>query len=758
MQARMAALGLLAGRRRGVIVGVWVLLLLVSVPFASKQTDHLTGGGFEVPGSGSNAVDQQIKRFQGASSENLGIVLQRRDGGDAAAVVAAIDRVKKAADDVDGVALDGAAIATARGQAASQPVVLVPLKVAGNRDSALDAAKDLRDELKVDEVTDGVQPYVVGQQGLWAGMQDLQQEDLSKAESAGFPVILIVLLAVFGSLIAALLPVGLGVAAVTTSGAVIYFLAQATEMSVFVTNVSSMLGIGVAVDYSLFLLSRYREEVAAGKSLDAARRTAMRTSGSTIVFSGATVVVSLAGLFMIDSTVIRSLAIGAIVVVSLAVLGAVTLLPALLALLGDRAIRRGRVVSATGTLLRRVARRPDRAAAPDRAPLWERWSNTLMRRPVIFAAIAAVVMIVIAIPALSLQFGNGALRQFPADHETRVGAELAGKITSPGEAAPVLVVADFRSGDAKSGANAEALNRYVAELKGLPGVARVSAVQSSRDGGAALLRVVTAQDPESDQALVLVDRMRAEGGRASGLSGVATIDIGGASAQTRDFTNQVSDGLWKIFIFVMICSYLVLLVVLRSVLLPLKAVLMNLLSVGAAYGVLVAVFQYGWLDGITGYESLGYINAMTPPLLLAIVFGLSMDYEVFLLSRIRERYLATGDNRRAVGEGLAASAKVISSAAIIMVVVFATFALTGVPQVKEIGVGLSVAIALDATLVRLILVPATMELMGEWNWYLPSWLDRILPHADFETDDEAEADAPPPPVPAVAAVHEGEPV
>jgi uncharacterized membrane protein YdfJ with MMPL/SSD domain len=181
-------------------------------------------------------------------------------------------------------------------------------------------------------------------------------------------------------------------------------------------------------------------------------------------------------------------------------------------------------------------------------------------------------------------------------------------------------------------------------------------------------------------------------------------------------------------------------VVLRSVILPLKAVVMNLLSVAAAYGVLVAVFQYGWLDGITGYDSLGYINAVTPPLLLAIVFGLSMDYEVFLLSRIRERYMATGDNRQAVSEGLSASAKVISSAAIIMVVVFGTFALTGIPQIKEIGVGLAVAIGLDATLVRLVLVPATMELMGKWNWWLPKSLDRILPHADFETD---QTSAPP---------------
>ncbi len=251
--------------------------------------------------------------------------------------------------------------------------------------------------------------------------------------------------------------------------------------------------------------------------------------------------------------------------------------------------------------------------------------------------------------------------------------------------------------------------------------------------------MVSATDPEADSTLNLIERLRAEGGRASGIDKLAVVEVGGPSAQTRDFTHQISGGMWKIFVFVLICSYLVLLVVLRSVLLPLKAVLMNLLTVGAAYGVLVMVFQYGWFDGITGYNSLGYVNAITPPLLLAIVFGLSMDYEVFLLSRIKERYHATGDNRRAVAEGLQGSAKVISSAAIIMVVVFAVFALTGVPQIKEIGLGLSVAIALDATLVRLVLVPATMDLMGDANWWLPKWMDRRLPNMDFESSPTPEA-------------------
>ena len=233
--------------------------------------------------------------------------------------------------------------------------------------------------------------------------------------------------------------------------------------------------------------------------------------------------------------------------------------------------------------------------------------------------------------------------------------------------------------------------------------------------------MVPRHDPESDRVDALVDRLRADSGA---LLGVAQVDVGGSTAAGSDFTDLVSGSMWKILLFVLVFSYLVLFVLLRSVLLPLKAVLVNLLSVGAAYGVLVAVFQWGWLDGVLGFESLGYVNAMTPPFLLAIVFGLSMDYEVFLLSRIRERYDATGDTTRAVAEGLRSSAATISSAALIMVAVFAVFAGTGTPSIKEIGVGLSVAIALDATLVRLILVPATMEIMGRWNWWLPERVAR----------------------------------
>lgn len=728
----MGRLSALVRGRRRLVAGIWLLLVLASLPLMARQTENLTGGGFEVPGSGSAAVERQTDRFPGAASATLAVVLQQR-GGDAAALRAAVERAGRAAGETEHVGLSPRAAAGAHAAAeAGRSVIVVPLTVDGSSDDALHAAADLREQLHAGEAVGGVRSYVVGQPALWAGIEELQKEDLAQAEAAGLPVVLIVLLAVFGSLLAALLPIGLGAVAVIVTGAVVYLLSFGTTMSIFVTNVASMVGIGVAVDYSLFLLSRYREEIAAGADRAQALDTAMSTSGSAVVFSGMTVVLSLAGLFLIDATVMRSMAIGAIVVVSVAVLASVTLLPALIALLGPRAERRGRVVGAVTRAAQRRRRRGD---------FWRRWTAGLMRRPGLYAAIVTAVLLLLAIPALSLQFGDGALAQFPPDHETRQGAQLAARQGPAGASSPTVVVVDFERGSARAARNRAALERYAAGLRATDGIAAVGRPRFSRDGGAAMLRVVSADDPESDATRELIRRMRAEGGAASGLGGLARISVGGPTADNIDFVDLVAGDIWKIFAFVIACSYLILLVVLRSVLLPLKAVLMNALTVGAAYGVLVAFFQYGWLDGPTGYDSLGYINSVTPPLLLAIVFGLSMDYEVFLLSRIRERWLATGDNRRAVAEGLEASAGVITSAALIMVAVFATFALTGVPQIKEIGVGLAVAIALDATLVRLVLVPAAMGLMGDWNWWLPGWLERLLPRVEIEGAAEERAAA-----------------
>jgi RND superfamily putative drug exporter len=353
-----------------------------------------------------------------------------------------------------------------------------------------------------------------------------------------------------------------------------------------------------------------------------------------------------------------------------------------------------------------------------------------MARPIAAATGSAAVLLLLASPVLSMQTGTTALDQFPKDSDVRVGNELVSQQLGGG-ADPIQFVAGF-SGQVDRGA----ATAFARELRREPGISSVAPPRFA--GDQALIEATSRASSDSDAATALVDRLRDSFVPASALATTASVEIGGETARTDDVRAQISGSLWKIVGFVLALSFVVLMVMLRSLLLPLKAVLMNLLSIGAAFGVLVAVFQWGWLDGLLGFESLGALDTINVPLIFAIVFGLSMDYEVFLMSRIRERYLEHGDNERAVAEGLASSARTISSAALIMSAVFAVFVLTGVPSIKELGVGCAVAIALDATLVRLILVPAAMKLMGRWNWWMPSWLDRVLPRLSFENAPEAE--------------------
>jgi RND superfamily putative drug exporter len=725
MQGAMDRLERFVSGRRRLILGVWVALLVISAPLAARQTASLTGGGFEVPGSESKAVSEALASIPGAQSETLAIVFDNRRAGPAARLAAVEKVANDGFEDVDGVRATPEALQAARDS--TEPIFVMPLEVTASRDDSVDEAAQIRLNLDVDSEGAAVPLHIVGQGGLWAGMQELSKQDLEQAELFGLPIVLAILLAVFGSLPAAALPLALGVAAVTVTGAIVFLLAQVMEMSIFVTNMASMLGIGVAVDYSLFILARYREELRGGRSPAQARAAAMRTSGLAVTFSGATVVVALAGLFLIDAKVADSMAVGAIVVVAVAVLAAVTLLPALIALLGHR-------VSEPGKIIGRLRPKRRERTGPG---FWERWTNALMKRPLPFAIGAAGLMLLIALPGLSLQLGTGAIPQFPKGFETRDGFELAAQ--APGGAGalgPIQLIADF--GDRP--VDQPALEAVPPQLAKVSGIADITGPYVSRDGRRGLFIITPTYAAEDDRTIALVETIRDIDGSAG-----ATLLVGGPTAQNTDFSDLVQGSLWKVAVFVVVLSLLVLLLALRSIVLPIKAVLMNVLSVAAAYGVLVMVFQYGWFDGIFGYDSLGYVQALTPALLLAIVFGLSMDYEVFMLSRIKERFQATGDNRKAVGQGLAASAATITSAALIMVAVFTIFAFTGVPQIKEIGVGLAVAIFLDATVVRLVLVPATMELLGDRNWWLPEWLDRRLPDVEFEAGQPSNAP------PAVAA-------
>ncbi len=734
MRESMINLSGFLGRHRRWVVGAWVLILLLALPFASKQTEHLTGGGFDVPGSQSKAVTDVVEEDFGSRSNGIAVVLHSGAEATPAAGAAALKRVRGAVDGVEGVRLPPAALGAAAAQLRRTGTALIPLRSARTPDQLIDSATDLRGDLDPGTSQGGVTTYLAGQPTIWAGMQELSKEDLAKAESGGFPIVALILLIVFGSLAAAALPLALGFFSVMVTGALIYFISLQMETSVFVTNMASMIGIGVAIDYSLFILARYREERAKGLGADEARSQALATSGLAVTFSGIAVIVSLAGLWMVDNQALRSMALGAMIVVGVSILTATTLLPALIAMLGDRVMPGGIVAKVLTFFKRRVFRRPERPAS-DAPAFWSRWTTMIMSHPWRSIAFAGGILLFLAVPLLSIQTGTQALSQFPKGSDVRVGNELASAKLGGGTD-PIQITASFDG--APDRAAVVSLSRTVAAI---PGVSSVAPPAYSAD--AALIQATPAVPSESDAATALVERLRDSVVPASALAKTASVDVGGETARSHDSRVQIGGSMWKIVLFVLALSFLVLMVMLRSLLLPLKAVLMNLLSIGAAFGVLVAIFQWGWFSNLLGFESQGAIDTINVPLIFAIVFGLSMDYEVFLMSRIRERYMAHGDNERAVAEGLSGSARTISSAALIMVCVFSVFVLTGVPSIKELGLGCAVAIALDATLVRLILVPAAMKLFGDWNWWMPSWLDRVLPRLNFE-------DGAPEPEPAEA--------
>jgi uncharacterized membrane protein YdfJ with MMPL/SSD domain len=709
------------GRRRRWVLLAWVAVVAVALPIASHQTDHLTGGGFDVPGTQSKAVSDSLENDFSDQTGGIAVLLQAEDGSGRAARAAAVNRVRRAVAGLDEVSLPPATAHRAELALQRRGTAMLALHSEKSSDRQIDSATDLREDLDPGTAVGGVTTYLAGQPTIWAGMQELSKKDLAKAEAGGFPIVAIILLVVFGSLAAAALPLVLGFVSVIVTGALIYFLSLQIETSVFVTNMASMIGIGVAIDYSLFILARYREERASGRDKDAARAEALSTSGLAVAFSGLAVIVSLAGLWMVDNQALRSMALGAMTVVAVSILTAVTLLPALIAMLGDRVLPGGFVAKVLGVFRRRGER-------PDREAFWVRWTTRVMARPWLAVIGVSAVLLTLAIPLLSIETGTQALSQFPKDSDVRVGNELASEQLGGGTD-PVQIVASFDGAGPGRGERA-AIAGFTRTIESTPGVSAVAPPAFAHES--VLIQATPSAPSESDATIALVERLRGSVVPGTALADIASVDVGGETARSQDARAQVSGSMWKIILFVLALSFLVLMVMLRSLLLPLKAVLMNLLSIGAAFGILVAIFQWGWFDSLLGFESQGALDTINVPLIFAIVFGLSMDYEVFLMSRIREHYLEHGDNERAVAEGLSTSARTISSAALIMTSVFAVFVLTGVPSIKELGLGCAVAIALDATLVRLILVPAAMKLFGDWNWWMPSWLDRALPDLSFE--------------------------
>lgn len=698
----------------------WLLALVPAVYLALTQSGNLTGGGFDVAGSQSLAVHDELEELyhdQGGSS--LALVAAPRADASYQDMNEAVAQLRRTAAEIPGTA--EIPNPTQRPPQPDRPYVL---SVRLDSRNTSDIAKQLRTKVGIERDQPGrtangrVRLYVIGQGALSAAAAANTKHDIAAAERWNLPVILIVLLAVFGSLAAAAIPLALGVCTVVVTMGLVYLLSAYTTMSVFVTSTVSMFGIALAVDYSLFILMRFREELRAGRQPREAVDAAMATSGLAVVLSGATVIASLTGIYVINTPALKSMATGAILAVAVAMLTSTTLTPAALATFGRAAAKR------SGFL--HWSRRPEST----QSRFWNRWIGWVMRRPWMSALAASLVLLVMAAPAASMVLGNSLLRQFDSSHEIRAGVGAAAQALGPGALGPIRVLINFPGGGAASPEHSHTIGAVRERMAQAPDIVSVSPPQFAEDNGSALLTAVLAVDPEDMRARETVGWMRSQLPKVSEV-GTARVEVGGPTALIKDFDDQVSKTEPLVLAIVALIAFVMLLVSVHSVFLALKGVLMTLLSVAAAYGSLVMVFQWGWLKDL-GFAQISSIDSTVPPLVLAMTFGLSMDYEIFLLTRIRERFLHSGNTRDAVAYGVSTSARTITSAALIMIAVFVGFAFAGMPLVAEIGVACAVAIAVDATVVRLVMVPALMAMFAQWNWWLPPWLSRVLPSVDFD--------------------------
>jgi RND superfamily putative drug exporter len=578
---------------------------------------------------------------------------------------------------------------------------------------------------------DGLQIEVEGQVAEAANKPNISSVGL------GAFAALVVLLLVFGSLLAAVLPLITAGVALGAGTATIGLLSHVLDMASFSSQLSLLIGLGVGVDYALFIVTRHRQGLERGKSVEESIIDALDTSGRAVMFAGITVCIALLGMFALGVSFLYGVAIAATVVVAFTVLAALTLLPALLGFFGPRIFgRRTRRALADGRL-----------QTDDGGGFWTRWTGVLQARPALIATAAALVMVLIAIPFFSMRLGSSDAGSDPSNTTTRKAYDLLAKGFGPGYNGPLQLVAQV------NGAGQRAAFAKVTDKVGhTPGVVRVTAplVLPGRDGrqSIALADAYPVGSPQaaSTSSLLSTLRNRVIPGASTG-SGVQVL-VGGQTAIFADFSSVLSGKLPLFIGVVVLLSFLLLVAVFRSLVIPATAALMNMLSAGAAFGVITAVFQFGWLGSLLGVSQTGPIEAFIPVMMFAILFGLSMDYEVFLVARIYEEWHKSGDNRIAVTRGLAATGRTITAAAAIMVLVFASFILGGQVIIEMFGLGLAAAVLLDALIVRSILVPGVMLLLGKTNWALPKALDRLLPRLNVEGDVSEEPQPRQAPTPA----------
>ena len=692
-------LGRFAYRRRWLVLSAAVAFLAVAVVWGTGVFGRLASGGFEDPGSES-------ARSAAVAAADLG-----RHEADVVVLYRSADRT------VDDPAYRQAVTGTLAALpadavertvswygtrapglvSADRHATYAVLTLRGDEQQRTDALERIEDRL----AAPGLQTEIGGATTVGRDINERVSKDIARAETLSMPVLLVLLVLVFGTVAAATLPLVIGVVAILGAFTALHLLSLVTEVSVFSVNVVTILGLGLAIDYGLFVVGRYREELARGLDTEAAIVATMATAGRTVAVSGLTVAVSLAGLLIFPQVFLRSMGAGGIAAVLVAVAAALTVLPALLAVLGRR-------VEALPVRRRRPRLHSDTGA-------WARLARSVMRRPVLYAVGVVAVLLVLGLPFLRVTFGGIDARALPAGTESRQVAETLERDFPANATSPIEAVVTVPT---VGPADPAALPAWLGEARTVPGV--TSATVVAEQDGTAEVDLGFAGDPMSGDARAVVDRVRALPPPPGG-----SVLVGGDTAVLSDLLSSLGRLLPYMVLVVAGATVLLLFLAFGSVVLPVKALVMNVLSLTASFGAIVWIFQDGHLSGLLDFTSTGTLEATQPILVLAIVFGLSMDYEVFLMSRIREHYLRSGDNAAAVEAGLQRTGGMITTAALLLVVVIGAFSLSGVTFIKLIGVAMAIAIVIDATVVRALLVPASMRLLGRWNWWAPEPLRRL---------------------------------
>ena len=706
MTRRLARLADIAYRRRGTVVLTWIVAAVVLIGLGKGFAGEYEAD-YNTPGSESKAASELTEdAFAGYSGQEIYVVWKDPNGAmnpDAKkrmdaffAEAEAIENVEKAAP--VRVSDDGTIATT------TLPLTVPGWQVKKEQGEELIDAAEANSGSGL-EIKLGGEPIYTAQES-------------TSPEGIGFLAAAIVLLIAFGSLVAAGLPlvialVGLGISA----GGLIVLLANLIDVPNWTPVVSALIGIGVGIDYALLVLTRFRTALKAGRDRHDAVVEAVTTAGRSVIIAGSTVIIAVLGLFLTGLPYMYGVAISASLAVLVVMLASITLLPALLSYLGPRV---------DSLRIPFLGRRLDRPEEDGNSPA-ARWSHAVQRRPWLAATVAAAILLALAAPALGMRLGFPDAGNDPKDTMTRQAYDLISEGFGPGANGPLVIAAELPDPGAKAD-----VEHLASQLREQPGVAYVPPPRFNSDTSAAILTVVPTTSPQDEATSELVDDLRGTAiPEALGNSDVTAL-VGGVNAALEDQSEYITGRIPWFIAGVVGLSFLLLLIAFHSPFISLKAGIMNLLSVCAAYGVMTLVAQGGAVGELIGIDHEVPIAPFMPVMMFAILFGLSMDYEVFLISRIREEYLKDGDTRRAVADGLAKTARVITAAAAIMVVVFLAFVASPEVFLKLFGIGLAAAIFLDATLVRMVLVPAVMQLLGPRNWWIPDWLERILPRIDVE--------------------------